>query len=84
LNIIDILDRKAKIAPLCASERASLGDSNDNPAKLRCDEESKWTQRAKVKHVQEGAIIQSTFTLVMANIGGNFPPIRTRCGYDRW
>jgi hypothetical protein len=41
LLLIDELDVKAESSPLSAVKRG-------------CNEETKWTQRAKVKHVQEG------------------------------
>jgi hypothetical protein len=53
LNIIDTLDTKAKISPLDNDERRILRNANDELAKLRRDEETKWTQRAKVKHIQQ-------------------------------
>jgi hypothetical protein len=54
LSIIDFLDCKAESAPLDEDERRALRSAQDAIAKLRRDEESKWAQRAKVKHVQEG------------------------------
>jgi hypothetical protein len=54
LSIIDMLDRKAETSPLNKTERRFLKHANDEVARLRSDEESKWAQRAKVKHVQEG------------------------------
>jgi hypothetical protein len=40
--------------PLKDDERAKLRKANDDITKLRRDEESKWAQRAKIKHIQEG------------------------------
>jgi GH35 family endo-1,4-beta-xylanase len=54
LSIIDELDLKAETNPLNADEREALTNANERISKLRRDEESKWAQRAKVKHVQEG------------------------------
>jgi hypothetical protein len=52
-------------------ERRALRDANDSLTKLRRDEESKWAQRVKVKHIQEVVTIQNIFILLlMANIGG--------------
>jgi mannosylglycoprotein endo-beta-mannosidase len=48
------LDIKAETVPLNTSEREELKVANDKISKLRRDEELKWAQRAKVKHVQEG------------------------------
>jgi hypothetical protein len=61
LVLIDFLDKKAEIAPLSESERVCLRSSTYSLACLRRDEESKWAQRAKVKYIQEGGIIQSFF-----------------------
>jgi hypothetical protein len=46
------LDLKAETTPLSQAERASLKDANEKITKLRKDEEAKWAQRAKVKHIQ--------------------------------
>ena len=54
LAIIDKLDLKAETTLLSTSEREALKDANERVTKLRRDEEAKWAQRAKVKHVQEG------------------------------
>jgi hypothetical protein len=54
LQVIDDLDTRAEVAPLSDIDRVTLQEANDKLAKLRRDEESKWAQRAKVKHVQEG------------------------------
>ena len=48
------LDIKAETTPLTAAERDAKREADDNLAKLRRDEESKWAQRAKVKYIQEG------------------------------
>ena len=52
LKLIDKLDIKAEMISLSDTERASLREANDRTSKLRRDEETKWAQRAKVKHVQ--------------------------------
>jgi hypothetical protein len=54
LLLIDELDLQAESIPLDNDERAKLRKANDDLTKLRRDEESKWAQRAKVKHIQEG------------------------------
>jgi hypothetical protein len=64
MNIIDVLDRKAEISPLNMEERENLRKANDGLAKLRRDEESKWAQRAKIKHVQEGGDNTKYFHLI--------------------
>jgi hypothetical protein len=50
-KIIDNLDKKAEIAPLNKEERKSMRLANETLAKLRRSEESKWAQRAKIKHI---------------------------------
>jgi hypothetical protein len=54
LNIIDHLDVKAETNILNSDEREELKKANDNLNVLRREEESKWAQRAKVKHIQNG------------------------------
>jgi hypothetical protein len=51
LAIIDELDIKAETSPLKSSESGKLREANVKPLKLRREEEFKWAQRAKVKHV---------------------------------
>jgi hypothetical protein len=58
LGIIDHLDVKAETNHLSLSEREIQKNANDNLNKLRRVEESKWAQRAKVKHIQEGETIR--------------------------
>jgi hypothetical protein len=60
--IIDTLDCKAETCKLSNAEMAAFHLAKDELATLRRDEESKWAQRAKVKHIQEGGIIRSIFT----------------------
>jgi hypothetical protein len=54
LRITSDLDVKAESTLLDASERETLRQDQDRISSLRRDEETKWAQRAKVKHVQEG------------------------------
>jgi hypothetical protein len=65
-SIIDMLDLKAETIPLSDDERWCLKNVNEELVKLRRDEETKWAQRAKVKHVQEGGNNTKYFHL-MAN-----------------
>jgi hypothetical protein len=58
LGIIDNLDVKDETNTLTLSEREVLKNTNENLNKLRREEESKWAQRAKVKHIQEGETIR--------------------------
>jgi hypothetical protein len=58
LSLIDHLDIKAEVVPLTETERVVLRNANDALSSLMRDEEIKWAQRAKIKHVQEGVIIQ--------------------------
>jgi hypothetical protein len=64
LQVIDDLDTRAEVAPLSDIDRATLREANDKLAKLCCDEESKWAQRTKVKHVQEGGNNTKYFHLI--------------------
>lgn len=64
LSIIDVLDTKAEYIPLDEDERKCLRDTQDSIAKLRRDEESKWTQRAKVKNIQQGGDNTKYFHLI--------------------
>jgi hypothetical protein len=57
LTTIDQLDVKAETNPLSFSEREVFRKENDSLNKLRREEESKRTQRAKVKDIQERGII---------------------------
>jgi hypothetical protein len=54
LSIIDTLDIKFESNPLALSDREKLRNAHEHINKLRRDEETKWAQRAKVKHIQEG------------------------------
>src|SRR6266498_1813939 len=64
LAIIDELDLKAETTPLSMSEREALKEANERVTKLRGDEESKWAQWAKIKHVQEGGQNTKYFHLI--------------------
>jgi hypothetical protein len=64
LCIIDALDIKAETIPLSSSERMELKLANEKLNILRCDEETKWAQRAKVKNVQEGGNNTRYFHLI--------------------
>jgi hypothetical protein len=63
LALIDMLDKKAEINPLSKAERDRMRDANNKLASLRRDE-TKWAQRAKVKHVQEGGNNTKYFHLI--------------------
>jgi hypothetical protein len=62
--IIDTLDRKAESGRLSNAELDSLRRANEELTILRRDEESRWAQRAKVKHIQEGGDNTKYFHLV--------------------
>jgi hypothetical protein len=64
LAIIEELDLKAETTPLSISQQKVLRDANEGINKLRRDEETKWAQRAKVKHVQEGGNNTKYFHLI--------------------
>ena len=67
--MIDELDIKAESVPLSVAERAAKKEAYDFLYKLRREEETKWAQCAKVKHIQEGGITRNIFTLLlMGNI----------------
>jgi hypothetical protein len=53
LQLIDSLDKKAESVPLTTSEKEMMREANEKVLKLCRDKESKWDQRAKVKHIQE-------------------------------
>ena len=62
--LIDELDIKAEQLPLSEAEMAAKKDAENFLAKLRRDEESKWAQRAKVKHIREGGANTKYFHLI--------------------
>jgi hypothetical protein len=62
--LIDELDLKEEVTPLSATERAAKKEANKSLAKLHREEETKWAQRAKVKHVQEGGNNTKYFHLI--------------------
>ena len=64
LAIIDELDLKAESVLRSVSEREKLKDANERITRLRRDEETKWAQRAKVKHIQEGGNNTKYFHLI--------------------
>ena len=64
LLLIDELDIKAETTPLSEAERVAKKEADDCIARLRRDEEAKWVQRAKVKHVQEGGDNARYFHLI--------------------
>lgn len=64
LKIIDALDHKAKTTPLDEDELRSMRHANEKLATLRRNEESKWAQRAKVKHIHEGGDNTKYFHLI--------------------
>jgi hypothetical protein len=64
LSIIDELDIKAEMNNLNNDERDALRKANDHLCQLRRDEEARWAQRAKVKHVQEGGSNTKYFHLI--------------------
>jgi hypothetical protein len=55
---------KQKLPPLSESERSLKKESDERLANLRRDEETKWAQRAKVKHIQEGGKNTKYFHLI--------------------
>jgi hypothetical protein len=52
------------MTPLSEDERKELRTANDKVTKLRRDEESKWAQRVKVKHIQQGGNNTKYFHLI--------------------
>jgi hypothetical protein len=64
LGIIEMLYVKDETISLSVLERETLKDANEKLNKLRREEESKWAQRAKVKHIQEGGSNTRYFHLI--------------------
>jgi hypothetical protein len=64
LSIIDFLDVQAESCPLNDEERLELRKANEQLNKLRQEEEIKWVQRAKIKHIQEGGNNTKYFHLI--------------------
>jgi mannosylglycoprotein endo-beta-mannosidase len=62
--LIDALDLKAETIPLSVAERVAKKEADECLANLRHEEESKWAQRGKVKHIQEGANNTKYFHLI--------------------
>jgi hypothetical protein len=65
LLLIDRLYLQAEIAPLSDLERKELREANEVLAKLRRDEEIKWAQITKVKHIQEEGNNTKYFHLIV-------------------
>jgi hypothetical protein len=64
IQIIDELDIKAELTHLDFNERQIKKKADEDLAKLRRDEETKWAQRAKVRHIQEGGNNTKYFHLI--------------------
>jgi hypothetical protein len=64
LLLIHELDIKAENCPLNVVHRAEKKEVDECIAKLRRAEETKWAQRAKIKHVQEGGNNTKYFHLI--------------------
>ena len=64
LLLIDELDIKAESTILSESERLAKRDAEAYLSKIRRDEEAKWAQRAKVRHIQEGGSNTKYFHLI--------------------
>jgi hypothetical protein len=64
IRIIDELDLKAETYPPSQAKRATLKDANEKITKPRRDEETKWAQRAKVKHIQQAGSNTRYFHLI--------------------
>jgi hypothetical protein len=62
--LIDELDLKAEVCPLSAAKRVAKKEADERLANLHRDEETKWAQRAKVKHIQEGGNNMKYFHLI--------------------
>jgi hypothetical protein len=65
MQIIDELDIKAQLTPLDITKRQIKKKADEDLAKLRRDEETKWAQRAKVGHIQEGGNNTKYFHLIV-------------------
>jgi hypothetical protein len=63
-SVIDELDIKAETIPPSVAERATKKEADDSLSRLRREEESKWAQRAKVRHVREGGNNTKYFHLI--------------------
>jgi hypothetical protein len=64
MQIIDELDIKAELTPLNITDRQMKKKADEDLAKLRTDQETKWAQRAKVRHIQEGGNNTKYFHLI--------------------
>jgi hypothetical protein len=67
LSIIDFLDVQAESCPLNDEVRLELRKTNEQLNKLGREEEIKWAQRAKIKHIQEGGNTTKYFHLIEEN-----------------
>jgi hypothetical protein len=63
-HIIDYLEKRSEVDDLNESEREALKRANDEFCSLQRVEESKWAQRANVKHIQEGGSNTRYFHLI--------------------
>jgi hypothetical protein len=64
LNIIERVDDIVESTLLSASEKETKTDTHDHIVKLRNDVETKWDQRTKVNHIQEGSNSNKYFHLI--------------------
>jgi hypothetical protein len=64
LRIINDLDIKSETQPLSEVEKVELQKTHECVNQLRRDEETKWAQRAKLKHIQEGGNNTKYFHLI--------------------
>ena len=64
LLLIDELDLKAETTLISVEEVAAKKEADACLARLHRDEESKWAQRAKVRHIQEGGNNTKYFHLI--------------------
>jgi hypothetical protein len=64
MAIIEELDIKAESIPLSNNEKRKLREANEGLCNLRRNEETKWSQRAMVKHIQEGGNNTKYFHLI--------------------
>jgi hypothetical protein len=64
LLLINEVDPKSEACPLSAAKRGTKRKADECLANLRRDEETKWPQRAEVKHMQDGGKNTKYFHLV--------------------
>jgi hypothetical protein len=65
MQIIDELDIKAQLTHLDITKRQIKKKADEDLAKLRRDEETKWAQRAKVGYIQKGGNNTKYFHLIV-------------------